>query len=187
MIQFLKKYKAFLFGFIIIVPIFYLLSYIGIIILPKEKSYGIIIYAIIWGFIIALPIHHFKKNKKIVVRVLSLLLLFSMTLFIDAKMQMPDNPITFLLLMVFWFGIAYVLFPSFIKKYWKLITFFYVPLLLHFIYLRLSSGDLEAYLKIKSEYPLYIFFLPIPILFLVWVHSIQLQWPILVFYAYQLD
>ena len=175
MIYFIKKYKAFLFGFIIIVPIFFLLNYMGIIIIPKERSYEIIIYGIIWGFIIALPIHHFKKNKKIVVRVLSLLFLFAITLFLDAKMQMPDNPITFILLGGFWFGIAYVLFPSFIKKYLKLITFFYLPIFLYFIYFRLFSGDLEAYLKIKSDFPLFIFLLPIPLLFAFWAFD-QWKW-----------
>ena len=175
MIQFLKRYKAFLFGFIIIAPIFYLLDYVGLIILPKERSYEIIIYTIIWGFIIALPIHYFKNNKKIVIRVITLFLLFFITLFVDAKMQMPDNPITFIALMGFWFGILYILFPSFINKYWKLIMFIYGPLLLFFLYLRLFSGNLEAYFEIKSKYPTYIFLLPIPLLFLVWIFE-QWKW-----------
>jgi hypothetical protein len=178
MIQFLKKYKAFLFGFIIIVPIFYLLDYIGLIILPKDRSYEIIIYTIFWGLIIGLPIHHFnylKKKKKTVVKVLGLILLFFITLIIDANMKMIDNPITFMLLMGFWFGFAYLLVPVFIKKYWKLITLFYLPIFLYFIYLRLFSGDLDAYLIIKEDFPFYVFFLPIPILFLVWIFE-QWKW-----------
>jgi len=175
MIKLLKKYKAFLIGFIIIIPIFYLLDYIGLIILPKERSYEIIIYAIFWGFAIALPFHHFKKNKRIVFKVLALLLLIIIALLVDSYMSLPDNPITFILLLGFWFGIAYVLVPAFIKKYWKLITFIYVPLFLYFIYLRLFSGDLEAYLKIKEDFPFFIFLLPIPILFLVWIFE-QWKW-----------
>ena len=178
MIQFLKKYKAFLFGFIIIVPIFYLLDYIGLIILPKDRSYEIIIYTIFWGLIIGLPIHHFnylKKKKKTVVKVLGLILLFFITLIIDANMKMIDNPITFMLLMGFWFGFAYLLVPVFIKKYWKLITLFYLPIFLYFIYLRLFSGDLNAYLETKENFPFFIFFLPIPILFFVWVFE-QWKW-----------
>jgi len=175
MISFLKKYKAFLIGFIIIVPIFYLLEYIGFIIIPKESSYEIIIYAIIWGLVIALPIHHFKKNKKTVIKVLSLLVLFFLAFVIDGTMKIPDNPITLILLLGFWIGFSYVLAPTFIKKYWKLITLFYVPLFLYFIYLRLFSGDLEAYLKIKEDLPFFIFFLPIPILFLIWIFE-QWKW-----------
>jgi len=178
MINILKKYKAFLFGFIIIVPIFYLLDYVGFIILPENRSYEIVIYAIFWGFVIALPIHNFnylKKKKKTVLRILSLIGLFVITLFIDSNMKMPDNPITFSLLMGFWIGIAYLLVPVFIKKYWKLIAFFYIPLFAYFVYLRLFSGDLEAYYKIKESFPFFIFFLPIPILFFVWVFE-QWKW-----------
>ncbi len=178
MIQFLKKYKAFLFGFIIIVPIFYLLDYMGLIILPKERSYEIIIYIIFWGLAIALPIHYFnyfKTKKRTFFKVLALLLLFTIALIVDGFMSLPDNPITFILMIGFWLGFAYVLVPSFIKKYWKLITFFYAPLFLYFIYLRLFSGDLEAYLIIKQDLPFFIFLVPIPILFLVWVFE-QWKW-----------
>jgi hypothetical protein len=175
MIEFLKKYKAFLFGFIVIVPVFYLLDYLGYIILPENRSYEIVIYAIIWGSIIALPFHFFKKNKKTVLKVLSLFVLIIITILIDSKMNIPDNPITFLLMMGFWTGFAYVMIPAFIKKYWKLIVFFYGPIILYFIYLRLFSGDLEAYLLIKKDLPLFIFLLPIPILFFLWIFE-QWKW-----------
>jgi len=178
MIAFLKKYKAFLFGLIVIVPIFYLLDYIGFIILPKDRSYEIVIYSIIWGTIIALPFHNYnylKSKKKTVLRVLSLFVLFFITLIIDGTMQLPDNPITLILLMGFWIGFAYVLTPSFIKKYWKLIVLIYGPLLLYFIYLRLFSGDLEAYLEIKEEFPFFLFLLPIPVLFFIWILE-QWKW-----------
>ena len=175
MIQFLKKYKAFLFGFIIIVPIFYLLDYLRYIILPKDRTYEIVIYTIIWGVIIALPFHYFKKHKKTVLRVLSLFVLIIITILIDSKMNIPDNPITLSLLMAFWIGFAYILTPSFIKKYWKLIVFFYGPIFLYFIYLRLFSGDVEAYLLIKKDLPLFILLLPIPILFFLWIFE-QWKW-----------
>ncbi len=178
MMQFLKKYKAFFIGLIIIVPIFYLLDTIGLIILPKERSYEIIIYAIFWGLVIALPIHYFnysKKNKKTVIKVLSLFVLLIIALVIDSIMKLPDNPITFMLLMGFWIGLIYVLVPSFIKKYWKLIVLIYGPLVLYFLYLRLFSGDLEAYLKIKVDSYFFIFFLPIPVLFLIWIFE-QWKW-----------
>lgn len=110
-----------------------------------------------------------------VLKVLYLIALFFIALLVDSYMSMPDNPITFILLIVFWFGFAYILIPKFIKKYWKLITLIYAPLFLYFIYLRLFSGGLEAYLKIKEDFPFYSFFLPIPILFLVWLFE-QWKW-----------
>jgi len=178
MIAFLKKYKAFIFGFFIIVPIFYLLHDIGVIILPKERSFEIIIYTMFWGWIIALPIHFYSylmTKWKTVVKVISLIVLFFVALIFDSYMKIPDNPLTFILLMGFWVGFSYVLIPSFIVKYWKLIALFYIPLLLYFLYLRLFSGDLEAYLKTKEDFPFIIFFLPIPILFFVWVFE-QWKW-----------
>jgi hypothetical protein len=175
MMQFLKKYKAFLFGFIVIVPIFYLLDHIGFIILPEERSYEIVIYAIIWGSIIALPFHYYKKNKKTVLRVLSLFALLIVTIIFDAYMKMPDNPVTLSLITAFWFGFAYLLTPTFIKKYWKLIALFYGPIFLYFFYLRLFSGDVESYLKIKEDFLVLLFIIPLPILFFVWVFE-QWKW-----------
>ncbi len=179
MIQFLKKYKAFLFGFIIIVPIFYLLDAVGFIILPEERRpFEFIAYAIFWGLAIALPIHnyHYLKNKKkTLTNVLSLVVLLFIIIMVDSIMNLPDNPITLTLLMGFWIGFVYLLAPSFIKKYWKLIVLIYGPLLLYFIYLRLFSGDLEAYLKIKEEFPFFAFLLPIPALFLIWIFE-QWKW-----------
>ena len=177
MIQFLKKYKAFFFG-LIVIPIFYLLDYIGFIIIPENQSYEIFVYILFWGLVIALPIHNYKylkRKKKTVINVLGLLALLSIILVIDSIMNLPDNPITFILLLVFWIGFVYVLVPSFIKKYWKLIVLIYGPLLLYFLYLRLFSGDLEAYLKIKEDVPFFIFFLPIPVLFLIWIFE-QWKW-----------
>lgn len=178
MIQFLKKYKAFFFG-LIIIPIFYLLDALGFIILPEERRpLEFMIYTIFWGLVIALPIHHFeylKKKKKTVFNILRLFLLFFITLIIDSYMQIPDNPLTFLLLMGFWFGFAYLLLPTFISKYWKLIAFFYIPLFLYFMYLRLFTGGLDQYLLIKEEFPFIAFFIPIPILFFVWAFE-QWKW-----------
>ena len=77
--------------------------------------------------------------------------------------------------MGFWIGSVYVLIPSFIKKYWKLILLIYGPLFLYFLYLRLLSGDVDAYLEIKEDFPFFIFFLPIPILLLVWIFE-QWKW-----------
>lgn len=178
MFQFIKKYKAFLIGLLLIVPIFYMLDYIGFLLLPENQTLEIVLYAIFWGIILALPFHYYtylKEKKKTVFRVLGLIALFFIALLIDSSMKVPDNPITFSLLIGFWIGLAYVLIPTFIKKYWTLIAFIYTPLFLYFLYLRLFSGDLETYLKIKEELPFFIFFLPIPVLFLVWVFE-QWKW-----------
>lgn len=178
MIDFLKKYKAFLIGLLIIVPIFVLLDYLNFINIPRDQPGEVIVITIFWTLIVALPIHNYqylKRKKKAVIGIAALFVLLFITVFIDSFMKLPDNPITFILLMVFWFGLAYFLVPNFIKKYWKFIALLYTPLLLYFLYLRLFSGNLEAYLKVKQETPFYIFFLPIPIFFFLWVFE-QWKW-----------
>ncbi len=178
MVQFLNKYKAFFIGVLLMFPIFYAMNYFGLILLPKNNPLEIIIYTIFWGILVALPIYNYsylKTKKRKVLYVLGLMALFFVALFIDSYMKMPDNPVTFILLMVFWFGFAYLLIPAFIKKYWRLIAFIYGPLFLYFLYLRLFTGNLETYLKIKEDFPFYLFFLPIPVLFLIWVFE-QWKW-----------
>ena len=177
MIKLLDKYKAFFIG-LIIIPIFYFLEYIGFIIIPENQHIVFNYFTLFWGLVIGFASYYFKylKNKKeTVVKILSIIILFFAALAMDSIMKIPDNPITFILLMGFWFGLAFLLIPTFIKKYWKLITLIYAPLLLYFIYLRLFSGDLQAYLKIKEDFPFVIFFLPIPILFLIWIFE-QWKW-----------
>lgn len=178
MIRFINRYKAFIVGYIIIVPIFYLMDFLGLIILPKERTYEMLIYAFIWGTLIALPFHnhtYLKRRKNKVVGLTGLIFLFFFTLIVDSNMSMPDNPITIILLMGFWIGLGYLFIPSFVKKYWKLIAFFYIPLLLYFIYLRVFTGGLEAYLLIKEDFPFFVFFIPLPILFFVFVFE-QWKW-----------
>ncbi|MCG2461057.1 histidine kinase [Flavobacteriaceae bacterium F89] len=176
MIQFLNKYKAFLYG-LIIIPIFYLLDYFGFIIL-KNTPLEVILFAVFWWLVIALSIHNFsylKSKRKTIFKVVVLIILFTTALVIDSTMNLPDNPITFILLMGFWIGFAYLLVPAFITKYWKLIVLIYGPLFLYFLYLRLLSGNLETYLNIKEEYPFFVFFLPIPVLILIWIFE-QWKW-----------
>ncbi|CAM1365134.1 Sensor histidine kinase YpdA [Tenacibaculum litoreum] len=178
MIELLKKYKAFFIGLLIIIPVFILLDYLNFLNIPRDQPVEVIVITAFWALVIALPIHNYqylKRKKKAVIGITSLFVLLFFTVLYDSYMKLPDNPITFISLMIFWFGLAYFLVPNFIKKYWKFIVFLYTPLLIYFLYLRLFSGDLEAYLKVKEETPFYIFFLPIPIFFVLWIFE-QWKW-----------
>ncbi|MFT7898831.1 histidine kinase [Tenacibaculum ascidiaceicola] len=178
MIELLKKYKAFFIGLLIIVPAFIILDYLNFLNIPRDQPVEVIVITAFWALVIALPIHNYqylKRKKKAVIGITSLFVLLFFTVLYDSYMKLPDNPITFISLMIFWFGLAYFLVPNFIKKYWKFIVFLYTPLLIYFLYLRLFSGDLEAYLKVKEETPFYIFFLPIPIFFVLWIFE-QWKW-----------
>ena len=177
MIKFLKKYKAFFIG-LIVIPIVAFLEYIGFVIIPDEALVEVFFVIVFWWLLISLPIHNWtylKRYKNTFLKILFLILLFFITLLIDGLMDVPDNPITFILLLGFWIGCVYLLIPSFVKKYWKLILLIYGPLFLYFFYLRLFSGDEQGYLEIKEDIPFFMFFLPIPVLFFVWIFE-QWKW-----------
>lgn len=178
MVHFFKKYKAFGLGFIIVLIAILLMHYYKFLLIPDNAPIEIFFVFTFWWLLISLPIYKFsyiKKKRKVLYKLITLFVLFIGTLIIDSRMKMPDNPITFILLMGFWVGFAYLLVPIFVKRYWKLIVLFYAPLFIYFLYLRLFSGDLEAYLKIKDEIPFAIFFVPIPIFFALWVFE-QWKW-----------
>lgn len=176
MIDFIKKYKAFGIGILFTLFLFTVLSHIGILKIPKNSPIEVTLIFSFWSIVFSLLIHYFrylKREKKTLFTILGLSVLFFITMFIDSKMNMPDNPITFVLLLSFWIGLAYLLAPRFIKKYKILIAVFYGPLYLYFMYMRLSSENLEVYLAYKDRFPMVIFFLPIPILFGLWIYE---QW-----------
>jgi len=61
-------HKTFFIG-LIVIPIFYLLDYFGLISMPEGRPLEIIQYVIFWNLVIALPIHndhYLKTNKKAV-------------------------------------------------------------------------------------------------------------------------
>jgi len=92
-------------------------------------------------------------------------------------MDFPDNPLVFLLMVMFVIGVVYVLSPSFVIRRRKLILLYFGPLLMYFTYVRLFSGDLETYLKLKNDTNLVAFLFPIPIFigFCVWTYD-QWKW-----------
>lgn len=178
MIDFLKKYKAFGFGFLFTFLLFTLLSEVGFILIPKNSYIEVCVIFTFWWILFSLPFHYFsylKKERKKIYKVLGLVLFLITTIQLDGIMNIPDNPISFMLLLTFWIGIAYLLSPKFIKKYRVLIALFYGPLFCYFVYVRLFSENLEAYLKLKDRFPLAILFLPIPILFCLWIYE-QWKW-----------
>jgi len=178
MIDFLKKYKAFGFGFLFTILLFTILSWIGFIRIPKNSYVEVTTIFTFWWMLFSLPIHHLsylKKERKKIYKALGLILFFIVTLQLDDVMNIPDNPISFMLILVFWIGTVYVFSPKFIKKYRALIAAFYAPLFCYFVYVRLFSENLEAYLKLKDRFPTAIFFLPIPILFGLWIYD-QWKW-----------
>ena len=70
-----------------------------------------------------MPIHNYnylKRKGATILKVIVLIVVFIVALGVDTLMDMPDNPVTFILLMGFWIGVVYLLIPTFINKYWIL-------------------------------------------------------------------
>jgi len=178
MIDFIKKYKAFGIGLFIVVPIILVLQQIKFILIPDDAPIEIFLVFTFWWFMVSLPIHkwdYLKKNRQTIYKIGGLMLLFITAMIVDSNMRMPDNPLTFFFLLMFWLGGIYILTPSFFKKYFKLIVGIYVSAMLYFTYVRLFSGDLETYLEIKKEMAIGFFFYPIPVLIALWIFE-QWKW-----------
>lgn len=104
-----------------------------------------------------------NKLKVTAIRIGVLILLVAVILNLDASMGYDDNPIIIALIVLFWVGFVYILFPSFIVKYWKLIVVYFVPILLVWTYIRLSSNNFNDYLKIRDDIYLVALLVPVPI------------------------
>ena len=178
MIDFLKKYRAFVIGYLIVFSII-LFAHLSndvilVFVFPSLEFFSVLI---IPGLLISLAIHYVfvKKNKKPALKVVGLMAFLFIILSIDESMNFPDNPITMLLLVMFVIGVIYVLSPSFVIRRWKLILLYFGPLLMYFTYVRLFSDDLDAYLKFKDDTDLLGFLFPIPIFigFCLWIYD---QW-----------
>lgn len=178
MIAFLKKYKAFGIGLLLIMPIMTFLDYREWLVFPEDSDLELFLITAFWWLLISLCIHkfpYFKKKKKALFKILVLLAFFIIIVTIDGHMAMPDNPITLSFLVVFWFVFFYLLIPEFIKKYWKIISLLYGSVILYFIYVRLFSGGLAPYLEFKKTLALSFFLIPIPLLFGLWTYD-QWKW-----------
>ncbi|MFT5668100.1 MAG: hypothetical protein ACI9DK_002300 [Vicingaceae bacterium] len=180
MINFLKKYRAFVIGHLIAFSLI-LFIYLNdrITLQAVFPSFAFFSALIIPGLLISLLIQYVfvKKNKKPALKVVGLLFFLFLTLFIDEAMDFPDNPITFLLMVMFVIGVVYLLTPSFVIRRWKIILLYFGPLLMYFTYVRLFSGDFEAYLKLKDDTDLLAFLFPIPVFigFCFWLYE-QWKW-----------
>ena len=180
MIDFLKKYIAFVIGYFIAFSIIIFIHFSNdIILVINFPSVDFFTFLIIPGLLISLPIHYVfvKKNKKPALKVVGLMVFLFIILSIDEFMDFPDNPITILLLVMFVIGVIYVLSPSFVIRRWKIILLYYGPLLMYFTYVRLFSDDLDAYLKFKDDTDLLSFLFPIPIFIglCLWIYD-QWKW-----------
>ena len=120
MIKYLPKLKASGIGFIIVFLTFFIMTKFGMLLLPDDAPLEIALIFSVWWFLASLLVYnysYFKEKRKIVLKITALFVFFIVTLFMDNTWQMPDNPLTIFLLVLFWIGIVYILSPDFLLKY----------------------------------------------------------------------
>lgn len=177
MIKFFKKYKAFFIGLIVTKVLALILEYKGVIIVDKDEHLTNILGFLFYWFLISILIHkiaYLKEHIRTVIKIISLLLFLIVILVIDSNSHKPDNPVTILLLIVFYLAIVYVIIPTFFRKYKVVIIFTYALAYSVFLYFRLFSESFELYRQQSKELFL-LFLLPIPIFASLWAYQ-QWKW-----------
>lgn len=175
MISFVKKYKAFFIGLIITRVLAWVLEYYGIILIDEDEILTNVLGFLFYWFLISIFIHKiqfFNENIGLVLKISGLLLFFILILIIDSTIDMPDNPMTIFLLIVFYLAITYFLAPKFFNKYKVFIFSIYGLFFSIFLYFRLFSGSFDEYSQQKTELFL-LFVAPLPVFFGLWAYQ---QW-----------
>ena len=169
-----KNYKTLLQGLLTMVGLFFILEQIGFIqINPSSWLENVAIFTFWWLFfsflIYKLP--YFKQNLVVVYKMLGLLVILLLAIIADSTWGIRDNPITFPLLIFFWLGVAYLVLPSFFKKYKVAILSVYGAILSYFLFFRMS-GD---YFDYHKENIINFLIVPIPVLIGLWFYE-QWRW-----------
>lgn len=177
MIALLKKYKAFLIGLVITKVLALILSSKGVILIDENDVLTNVLGFLIYWFLISIFIYKlrfFKDNIKTVGKVVGLIVLVIVILIINSNSDVPDNPITILVVVIFYMTLTYVILPKFFNKYKRLIFGVYGVAIAIFLYYRLFSGSFELYEQQKTELFL-LFLLPIPVFICFWIYE-QWKW-----------
>ncbi len=115
MTSIIKKYKAFLVGFLITLLIAFILSKNKVVVINSEEIVDNLLIFLFWWVIISLVIaniSNIKKNKVTFLKVLALLVLLTVIVFLEERMKEPNNPIIFILVGLFIVGIFLLIYEQ---------------------------------------------------------------------------
>jgi len=170
----LLNYKTLLKGGIITIVLTLVLNSIGFIIInPSLVLENILILGFWWLAIsfLVYKIPYFKQNRNTVYKVLGLIMLLVIAMAADNYMQIPDNPITLPLAILFWLGLAYLILPQFFKKYKIAILSVYGAVLSYFFIFRMTPN----YLEDNQQNVINFMLIPIPAFIALWGYE-QWRW-----------
>ncbi|WP_298902737.1 sensor histidine kinase [uncultured Psychroserpens sp.] len=174
MISFIKKYRAFGLAAIIVAAITLYLEHLDFIRIPKDEPLETVVIFGFWWIVTGFALYNLKylKNKKtVLIKIGFLSFIAFLTFGTDNYFNIPNNPIVIFLIVVFWLGLLYLVFPKFFKKYSVLIVLVYGLILCYFFYLRLD----ENYTALYHHRVLNLLMFPIPIIFFIWLYE-QWKW-----------
>ncbi|MEA5427881.1 sensor histidine kinase [Arcicella lustrica] len=177
MIEFLKKYKAFLYGLLIQRIAVVVLLYFNFIYIDDSGVLANMLSFIFSWLLISLPIHYFlflKKHKATSLKLLILIFVFFVIIINDVNSKIIDNPITFVGLVGVGLSFFAILAPSYFKKNALMIIGFYVLALGYFYYIRIYIDDLNSYFQQEKEIKI-ILTVPFFVLLLTWFYQ-QWKW-----------
>lgn len=110
-----------------------------------------------------------KKHKIFCLKILGLVVIYFTAILIDHQWNIPDNPITFPLLVILWVGILYVLVPRFFNIYKTPILLIYGFVITYFVYVRLRAQEYG----INDDIIVALVLFPMPVLLVLWFYD---QW-----------
>lgn len=177
MIEFLKKYKAFLYGLLIQRIAVIVLLYFNFIYIDDSGILANMLSFIFSWLLLSLPIHYFsflKKHKDTSLKLLFLIFIFFVIIINDVKSKIIDNPITFVGLVAIGLSFIAIIISSYFKKYALIIIGFYVLALGYFYYIRVYIDDINRYFQQEKEIKI-ILTAPFFVLLLTWFYQ-QWKW-----------
>lgn len=177
MTEFLKKYKAFIYGLLIQRIMVVVLLYFNFIYIDNTGILANTLSFIFSWLLISLPIHYFsflKQHKAASLKLVALIFIFFVIIINDMNSKIVDNPITFVGLVGVGLSFFAIIAPSYFKKYVLIIIGFYVLALGYFYYIRVYIDDVNSYIQQEKEIKI-ILTAPFFVLLLTWFYQ-QWKW-----------
>ncbi len=107
----------------------------------------------------------------LVLKMMGLLLLLIIAIAVDDYLKIPDNPVTFPLIVFFWLGVVYLVIPTFFIKYKVPILSVYGAILSYFLFFRMYSDYQEDHHNTIIN----LLLIPIPVIIALWFYE-QWRW-----------
>ncbi|MDY0986612.1 histidine kinase [Flavobacterium sp. CFBP9031] len=176
MAEFLKKYKAFIYGLVIQRIIVVVLLYFHFIYIDNTALLSNTLSFIFSWLIISLPIHYYsflKQHKATSLKLLILIAFFWAIIINDMNSKIIDNPVTFIGLVGIGLSFFSIIAPSYFKKHALIVLGFYVLALGYFYYIRVHT-NFNNYFQQEKEIKI-ILTAPFFVLLLIWFYQ-QWKW-----------